>query len=51
MRIKSISGRGFAPIKLFEIDDLKDVVLIAGPNGVDKKVLYSARHKFASALR
>ncbi len=36
MRIKRISASGIAPIKRFDVDDLSDLVVIAGPNGVGK---------------
>ena len=36
MRIKRISASGIAPIKRFEVDNLSDLVVIAGPNGVGK---------------
>ena len=36
MRIKAISAKGIEPIKTFHVEDLSDVVVIAGPNGVGK---------------
>src|SRR5690349_9166327 len=36
MRLKSISARNILPVKEFVVDDLSDVVVIAGPNGVGK---------------
>jgi len=39
MRIASIKTQGVKPIQLFEVSDLNDVVVIAGPNGVGKSRL------------
>ena len=36
MRLKSLTVRNCPPIQRFEIDDLSDVIVIAGPNGVGK---------------
>ena len=36
MRIKAIRALGIPPIKKFEVDDLSDTIVIAGPNGVGK---------------
>ena len=42
MRIKRISASGIAPIKRFEVDNLSDLVVIAGPNGVGKTRLVTS---------
>ena len=39
MRIKSISAKQIPPIELFQVDNLSDLVVIAGPNGVGKSRL------------
>jgi hypothetical protein len=39
VRIKAISAKDIEPIKFFQVDDLSDVVVIAGPNGVGKSRL------------
>jgi predicted ATPase len=39
MRIKAISAKGIEPIKAFHVENLSDVVVIAGPNGVGKSRL------------
>ena len=36
MRIKEIKAQGILPVKNFQIDNLSDLVVIAGPNGVGK---------------
>lgn len=36
MRLRSIKVRDFAPIDAFEVDDLSDLVVIAGANGAGK---------------
>ena len=36
MRIKSFQIRAVAPIQLVQVEDLADVVVFAGPNGVGK---------------
>lgn len=36
MRIRSISVLNTPPVKRFEVDDLSDLVVLAGPNGVGK---------------
>lgn len=36
MRIKRISAQDIAPVRTFIAEDLKDLVVIAGPNGVGK---------------
>lgn len=36
MRIKSISASNVLPVKTFQVDNLSDLVVIAGPNGVGK---------------
>lgn len=36
MRLKSIYTKNIPPVKLFNVDDLSDVIVIAGPNGVGK---------------
>ena len=36
MRIKRISATDIPPVETFIADDLKDLVVIAGPNGVGK---------------
>ncbi|MCX6173646.1 MAG: AAA family ATPase [Ignavibacteriales bacterium] len=42
MRIKKICIKNYLPIKNFEIDELDDIVLIAGANGVGKTRLIQA---------
>lgn len=39
MRIKSINAQAVPPIELFQVDNLSDLVVIAGPNGVGKSRL------------
>lgn len=41
MRIKKIIATDVLPVKKFEVDDLSDLVVIAGPNGVGKTRLIS----------
>ena len=41
MRIKKILAKDILPVKLFEVDNLSDLVVIAGPNGVGKTRLIS----------
>ena len=36
MRLESVSVRDTPPVDLFEVDELADVVVLAGPNGVGK---------------
>jgi ABC-type cobalamin/Fe3+-siderophores transport system ATPase subunit len=36
LRIKAIKALGVLPVKNFQIDNLSDLVVIAGPNGVGK---------------
>ena len=36
MRIRSIWAKDIPPVRVFEVDDLSDVVVLAGPNGVGK---------------
>jgi len=36
LRIKEIKAQGILPVKKFQIDNLSDLVVIAGPNGVGK---------------
>jgi predicted ATPase len=36
MRIRSIYAAGVPPVQLFSVDDLSDVIVLAGPNGVGK---------------
>ena len=42
MRIKNLSARNTPPVELFEVHDLSDLVVIAGPNGIGKTRLISA---------
>lgn len=42
MRIKAIRARNISPVKVFEVESLSDVVVIAGPNGVGKTRLVNA---------
>lgn len=39
MRINSIYAKNLAPVKLFEVNNLSDLIIIAGPNGVGKSRL------------
>lgn len=41
LRIKKITASDVLPVKLFEVDNLSDLVVIAGPNGVGKTRLIS----------
>ena len=41
MRIRRISVRHVDPVRFFDIDELSDLVVIAGPNGVGKTRLVS----------
>jgi ABC-type cobalamin/Fe3+-siderophores transport system ATPase subunit len=36
MRLKHIAVRNILPVRNFDVDDLSDVVVLAGPNGVGK---------------
>ncbi|BAZ93877.1 uncharacterized protein FOKN1_1481 [Thiohalobacter thiocyanaticus] len=42
MRIKSIHAQNTQPVELFAVNDLSDLVVIAGPNGIGKTRLISA---------
>jgi len=42
LRIKKISATEVLPVKNFEVDNLSDLVVIAGPNGVGKTRLITA---------
>lgn len=42
MRLKSFEVRGRGPIKLVQVPDLSDVVVLAGPNGVGKTNINNA---------
>lgn len=42
MRLTALSLRDIPPVRLFEIDELSDIVVIAGPNGVGKTRLIQA---------
>lgn len=42
MRIKAIHATNVVPVDLFVVDDISDIVVIAGPNGVGKTRLISA---------
>lgn len=42
MRISSIRADNVLPIELFAVEDISDIVVIAGPNGVGKTRLVSA---------
>jgi predicted ATPase len=39
MRITSIKASNVLPVKKFEVDELSDTIVIAGPNGVGKSRL------------
>lgn len=39
MRIKSISAKNVSPVNYFAVDNLSDIVVLAGPNGVGKSRL------------
>jgi ABC-type cobalamin/Fe3+-siderophores transport system ATPase subunit len=41
LRIKKITATNILPVKKFEVDNLSDLVVIAGPNGVGKTRLIS----------
>ncbi|MGB9075123.1 MAG: ATP-binding protein [Terriglobales bacterium] len=42
MRLASITARNVLPVKYFSVDNLSDVIVIAGPNGVGKTRLVNA---------
>ncbi len=42
MRIKSIDAKNILPITHFEVNNLSNIVVIAGPNGVGKTRLTQA---------
>ena len=42
MRIKKLFAQNTPPVVLFEVDDLSDLVVIAGPNGIGKTRLMLA---------
>jgi hypothetical protein len=42
MRLREISAQNIAPIRSFEVSQLSDVVVLAGPNGVGKTRLVEA---------
>ena len=42
MRIKSIHAENTQPVKLFVVDNISDLVVIAGPNGIGKTRLISS---------
>ena len=42
MRIKDIHVSNALPVELFDVEDISDIVVIAGPNGVGKTRLVSA---------
>lgn len=42
MRIRTIRAKNIPPVKQFEVDDLSDVVVLAGPNGVGKTRLVNS---------
>lgn len=42
MRIKSVHAQNTQPVEMFSVDDLSDLVVIAGPNGIGKTRLISA---------
>ena|ERR1043166_1372153 len=50
MRIKAISAKDIQPIKSFQVSDLSDVVVIAGPNGVGKSRLLNWLLNFFQSL-
>ena len=42
MYLKSIQSEGVLPIQTFSVDELSDVVVLAGPNGVGKSRLINS---------
>lgn len=46
MRLKSINAENILPVKRFQVDDLADLVVIAGPNGVGKTRLITGLLQF-----
>ena len=42
MRIRSISAFNTPPVRRFEVSDLSDTIVIAGPNGIGKTRLINA---------
>jgi ABC-type cobalamin/Fe3+-siderophores transport system ATPase subunit len=46
MRIKAINVENILPVKKFQVDNLADLVVIAGPNGVGKTRLITGLLKF-----
>ena len=48
MRLTSIVVKDWPPIRRFEIEDLSDVVVLAGPNGVGKTRLLARIMEYLS---
>lgn len=48
MKVKSIEAKDVPPVKQFSVDDLSNVVVLAGPNGVGKTRLVQ---EFLQAFR
>ena len=46
MKIVSVNASAISPVKQFQVDDLSDVVVIAGPNGVGKTRLVAEFLRF-----
>ena len=42
MKLKSYKVQGYPPIQGFEVSDLADIVVLAGPNGVGKTSLLTS---------
>ena len=51
MRIKSFQIKSFGPIELVNVEDLADVVVFAGPNGVGKTSINTALLNLAKQPR
>lgn len=50
MRLKNLAMRDVPPVRRFEVEDLSDVVVIAGPNGVGKtRLMQSVLERLRSA--
>lgn len=51
MRIKKIVAKDVLPVRMFEVDNLSDLVVIAGPNGVGKTRLITSLLQYMRSLK